>query len=229
MMAFLEYEPLIPPPNPPPHSLDPRTNEYLHSKPIYGLIFLFRWREDDANKQEATCPDGIWFANQVCLPVTSQQYLCLELLLIRAQTASNACASVALLNIVNNIPGIDLGENLRHFKEFTMPFTPALRGDAINNFEFVKRVHNSFARYARLPHRSPRDLRALLTRFLFFDFVARWTFSTLISNSRWNQKHGKSPPRVRVTTIPTRRSISLRSCRSWARFGSLTVWSDSLN
>lgn len=27
-----------------------------------------------------------------------------------------------------------------------MPFTPALRGDAINNFEFVKRIHNSFAR-----------------------------------------------------------------------------------
>lgn len=63
-----------------------------------------------------------------------------------SQTASNACASVALLNIVNNIPDIDLGENLQHFKEFTMPFTPALRGDAINNFEFVKRIHNSFAR-----------------------------------------------------------------------------------
>jgi hypothetical protein len=63
-----------------------------------------------------------------------------------AKTASNACASVALLNIVNNIEGIDLGENLRHFREFTMPFTPALRGDAINNFEFVKRIHNSFAR-----------------------------------------------------------------------------------
>lgn len=43
----------------------------LASKPIYGLIFLFRWREDDANKQEATCPDGIWFANQVRLPVTN--------------------------------------------------------------------------------------------------------------------------------------------------------------
>lgn len=55
---------------------------------------------------------------------------------------------MALLNIVNNIPGVDLGESLRAFKEFTMPFTPALRGDAINNFEFVKRIHNSFARHA---------------------------------------------------------------------------------
>lgn len=63
------------------------------------------------------------------------------------QTAENACASVALLNIVNNIDGIDLGEHLQQFKDFTMPFTPALRGDAINNFEFIKRIHNSFARY----------------------------------------------------------------------------------
>lgn len=46
------------------------TDEDMHSKPIYGLIFLFRWREDDPEKQEATCPDGIWFANQVRFPVT---------------------------------------------------------------------------------------------------------------------------------------------------------------
>ncbi|KAL1995365.1 hypothetical protein VTN49DRAFT_1552 [Thermomyces lanuginosus] len=97
----------------------------LLPKPVYGLIFLFRWREDDPGKQEAICPDGLWFANQ---------------------TAPNACASVALLNIVNNVDDIDLGDQLRNFKEFTMPFTPALRGDAVANFEFVKRIHNSFAR-----------------------------------------------------------------------------------
>ena len=32
---------------------------------------------------------------------------------------------------------------------FTAHFTPALRGDAIGNFEFVKEVHNSFARYVK--------------------------------------------------------------------------------
>ncbi|KAL4882327.1 hypothetical protein BJY04DRAFT_217246 [Aspergillus karnatakaensis] len=95
------------------------------NRPVYGVIFLFRWHEDDPEKQEASCPEGLWFANQ---------------------TTSNACASVALLNIVNNIEGADLGDILQSFREFTMPFTPALRGDAINNFEFVKRIHNSFAR-----------------------------------------------------------------------------------
>lgn len=37
----------------------------VNSKPVYGLIFLFRWQEDDPGKQEASCPEGIWFANQV--------------------------------------------------------------------------------------------------------------------------------------------------------------------
>ncbi|GAM43582.1 ubiquitin carboxyl-terminal hydrolase [Talaromyces pinophilus] len=97
----------------------------LDDKPVYGFIFLFRWHEDNPEKQEASCPEGLWFANQ---------------------TADNACASVALLNIVNNIDDITLGDTLASFKDFTMPFTPALRGDAIANFEFIKRIHNSFAR-----------------------------------------------------------------------------------
>ncbi|KAL8894011.1 MAG: hypothetical protein Q9207_008558 [Kuettlingeria erythrocarpa] len=94
-------------------------------RPVYGLVFLFKWREEDIDKQEASCPKGIWFANQ---------------------TINNACASVALLNIVNNVPELNLGDHLQQFKNFTADFTPALRGDAIANFEFVKSIHNSFAR-----------------------------------------------------------------------------------
>ena len=63
-----------------------------------------------------------------------------------------------MLNIVNNIPNIDLGEHLRSFKEFTRDFTPALRGDAIANFEFVQKIHNSFARYSSLISGSLHDL-----------------------------------------------------------------------
>ncbi|KAI9847885.1 MAG: hypothetical protein M1838_000693 [Thelocarpon superellum] len=94
-------------------------------KPVHGLVFLFPWKEEDADKQELSCPDAVWFANQ---------------------TSSNACASVALLNIVNNIPGAKLGEHLTQFKNFTRDFPPALRGDQVGNFDFLKSVHNSFAR-----------------------------------------------------------------------------------
>jgi hypothetical protein len=62
------------------------------------------------------------------------------------QTSGNSCASVALLNIVNNIPTAELGLNLAQFKEFTRDFPPALRGNQIDNFEFLKSIHNSFAR-----------------------------------------------------------------------------------
>ncbi|KAI2127190.1 hypothetical protein LOZ29_006771, partial [Ophidiomyces ophidiicola] len=105
-------------------SLDDEMLQSLN-KPMYGLIFLFQWREDDPIKQEQSCPNTLWFANQ---------------------TVNYACASVALLNIVNNVTEVDLGEHLRAFKDFTMGFTPALRGDAISNFEFIKETHNSFAR-----------------------------------------------------------------------------------
>lgn len=81
------------------------------------------------------------------------------------QTVSNACASVAMLNIVNNIPNIDLGLPLQNFKEFTADFPPALRGDAIGKFDFVRVIHNSLARYVkasacfyRFRATSPRNL-----------------------------------------------------------------------
>ena len=94
-------------------------------KPVYGLIFLFRYRADPLNNQEASCPEHVWFANQ---------------------THDFSCASVALLNIVNNVPSLHLGTNLQNFKEFTQPLTPAMRGDQIGAFNFVKQIHNSFAR-----------------------------------------------------------------------------------
>jgi len=91
---------------------------------VYGLIFLFRYASD-TNEQEASCPDNVWFANQ---------------------THEFACATVSLLNVVNNIPDADLGEHLQSFKDFTKPLTPAQRGDQIGCFEYIKQTHNSFAR-----------------------------------------------------------------------------------
>lgn len=106
-------------------SLDSEMLAFL-PRPVYGVIFLFRWKEDeefvDTRYKAGT---KVWFANQ---------------------TVSNACASYAMVNIVNNIPNLELGPHLDHFREFTKDFTPALRGDALANFDFVKQIHNSFTR-----------------------------------------------------------------------------------
>lgn len=93
---------------------------------IRGFIFCSRVDEEaedpDLKKQVASCPPEIWFANQ------THEWL---------------CGSNALLNIVNNLPDVDLGEHLTQFKNFTRDFTPAQRGDAVANFEFLRRIHNS--------------------------------------------------------------------------------------
>ncbi|EME40184.1 hypothetical protein DOTSEDRAFT_179147 [Dothistroma septosporum NZE10] len=95
-------------------------------RPIHALIFLFRYKTDDRDEVDTTInTDHVWFANQI---------------------PDFACASVALLNIVNNIPGLEMGKELRDFKEFTKDVDPLGRGDAIDNFEFIRRIHNSFAR-----------------------------------------------------------------------------------
>jgi ubiquitin carboxyl-terminal hydrolase L5 len=57
----------------------------------------------------------------------------------------NACASLALLNIVFNSE-VDLGPALESFKEYSKELTPPLKGLAVANFEHVRNVHNSFAR-----------------------------------------------------------------------------------
>lgn len=46
-------------------------SDLLTSRPVYGLIFLFKWIEEDSEKQEQSCPEGVWFANQVKLSIKS--------------------------------------------------------------------------------------------------------------------------------------------------------------
>jgi ubiquitin carboxyl-terminal hydrolase L5 len=92
---------------------------------VYGLIFLFRYQSDETGEGVAACPDHIWFANQV---------------------VNSSCASVALMNIVSNIPGIQLGPELAKFKDETMSLCPARRGQRLASFKPIRSVHNSFAR-----------------------------------------------------------------------------------
>ncbi|KAF4556170.1 Ubiquitin carboxyl-terminal hydrolase-like protein 13 [Elsinoe fawcettii] len=93
-------------------------------KPVHALIFLFEYQGNDASQAETDCPPYVWFANQV---------------------PDYSCASVALLNIFNNLSGVELGSDLKNFKEETTALTPLERGNAIDTFDVLKTVHNSFA------------------------------------------------------------------------------------
>lgn len=106
------------------YGLDPEMLAIL-PQPVHALIFLFRYRDVDESGKGTECPSHVWFANQI---------------------PDFACATVALLNIVNNIKGLRMGEELHNFHEFTRDMDPLSRGDAIDNFEFVRQIHNSFGR-----------------------------------------------------------------------------------
>ena len=94
----------------------------LLPQPILGFMFCFRHSYDDGTAQVESCPKNVWFANQ------THRWL---------------CGSNSLINIIFNIPNLNLGDHLETFREFTADLTPAQRGDTVGNFEFLRRVHNA--------------------------------------------------------------------------------------
>lgn len=110
---------------------------FQNMHPIYGLIFLFKWRQADDSKADIVRDSR------------------LERLFFAKQVINNACATQAILSILLNAPikrtdkddiGIELGETLQNFKEFSKDFDPTMKGYALSNSELIRLVHNTFAR-----------------------------------------------------------------------------------
>ncbi|KAI1090504.1 cysteine proteinase [Rostrohypoxylon terebratum] len=108
------------------YSLDPDTLGFL-PKPVHGLIFLYEYESDNERSDDSreNCPDDLWFANQ---------------------TTANACATVALMNIIMNAEDINLGVQLREFRESTKALPSPHRGSELDRNDFIRSVHNSVAR-----------------------------------------------------------------------------------
>ncbi|KAF8423780.1 hypothetical protein EV426DRAFT_601131 [Tirmania nivea] len=147
-------------------------------KPVYGLIFLFRWKSEiDPEEAEVSCPEGVWFANQV---------------------TDNLCASLAMLNIVMNCPDVDVGEHLRSFREFSRDLSPPLRGLALANFEYLRQCHNAFARKAEMMDSDIGLLGASKRKKITGDEEEEETFHFIayvpIGNSLWELDGLKRQP-----------------------------------
>jgi len=106
------------------YSLGPDAFAGFNIEHIYGLVFLFKWQQQtderpivDANEH------GIFFANQVI---------------------QNACATQAILSVLMNADGVDIGSHLKEFKGFASSLDSQMKGLAISNSEPIRKAHNSF-------------------------------------------------------------------------------------
>ncbi|KAI1907657.1 hypothetical protein LOZ66_004713 [Ophidiomyces ophidiicola] len=115
-------------------SLDADTIRSLNT--VYGVIFLFKWTSGQTRNDTAP-HDGTYDRS-----VADNQGL-----FFAAQTIQNACGTQAILSVIlNQDTRIDIGPELRDFKDFTTGFPADLRGEALSNSAPIRNAHNSFAR-----------------------------------------------------------------------------------
>ncbi|KAF9476363.1 hypothetical protein BDN70DRAFT_839385 [Pholiota conissans] len=110
------------------YSLEPDSLAAL--QPLYALIFLFKWiptSSDPTAPQRAGQDDPDFpgfFAHQV---------------------VNNACATLAVLNALGNIPSLHGGPQLTELLQFTQGMDPQTRGLVITSADWLREMHNALS------------------------------------------------------------------------------------
>ncbi|PSN74584.1 ubiquitinyl hydrolase [Corynespora cassiicola Philippines] len=108
-------------------------DELRRAGKVYGVIFLFKYPTGEARSD--TPKDG------------SFDYDAANNLFFAAQTIQNACGTQALISVLlNKDHEVEIGKDLKEFKEFAAMFPPDLRGETLSNSDLIRETHNSFAR-----------------------------------------------------------------------------------
>lgn len=108
------------------YSLDPESLSLL--QPLHALIFLFKWlpssNEPSSSAGEPDPHFPGFFAHQV---------------------VNNACATLAVLNALGNIPSLPTGSQLADLNNFTTGMDPQTRGMVITSADWLREAHNSLS------------------------------------------------------------------------------------
>ncbi|KAJ4000644.1 ubiquitin carboxyl-terminal hydrolase [Lentinula boryana] len=106
------------------YSLDSESLASL--QPLHALIFLFKWVSTSSDSMSGNYDPEFpgFFAHQV---------------------VNNACATIAVINALGNIPALESGPQLAQLMEFTNNMDPQTRGLVITSSDWLREAHNSLS------------------------------------------------------------------------------------
>uniref|UniRef100_A0A667Y5D0 ubiquitinyl hydrolase 1 n=1 Tax=Myripristis murdjan TaxID=586833 RepID=A0A667Y5D0_9TELE len=114
-----------------------RCSSHKSSIPVYGFIFLFKWIEERRSRRKvSTLVDETSVIDE---EIVNDMFFAHQLI-------PNSCATHALLSVLLNCSGVELGNTLSRMKAFTKGFSPESKGYAIGNAPELAKAHNSHAR-----------------------------------------------------------------------------------
>lgn len=95
-------------------------------QPLHALVFLFKWVASPSESMQGQFDPEFpgFFAHQV---------------------VNNACATLAVMNAIGNIPGLPMGSQLSDLVNFTTGMDPQTRGMAITSSDWLREAHNSLS------------------------------------------------------------------------------------
>lgn len=95
-------------------------------QPVRAFIFLFQW--------VPTHPDTMRGAYDADFPG-----------FFAHQVVNNACATLAVLNAIGNIPGLAMGPQLKEMMEFSAGMDPQTMGMVITSSDWLREAHNALS------------------------------------------------------------------------------------
>jgi ubiquitin carboxyl-terminal hydrolase L5 len=108
------------------YSLDPASLEPF--QPVRALIFLFKWLPGTGE------PESTGGAYDVAFPG-----------FFANQVVQNACATLAVLNALGNIPDLTAGPELQQLLSFSAGMDPQTRGLAVTSADWLRAAHNALS------------------------------------------------------------------------------------
>ena len=133
--------------------------------PVYGFIFLFKWVEERRSRNRyssnnhalsslsgsSNSKNGSGANCGQHVPTYVEDDEVVNKLFFAQQIIPNSCATHALVSVLLNCDGLNLGPILNRLKELTQGMSPENKGHAIGNTPELASAHNSHASFYDIP------------------------------------------------------------------------------